>query len=378
MVLVQKWISFHHITGHYFILICLCFVTHMFAVLVEPYVAEGEQILHNPDFKDDMDAWQITGPKALVRASDGVVEINHQSRKQSSSISQCFQRTELGDQMLVGIEAKVSNLTIGNKPWLDARIGMVLYTFQGEELYHLSHELLQRKADAPWGSYKQEISLPRAVEKVCFRISLYGSKGVFQVTNPTLYKARATMGFQLGRGMLMVAWLGFGLYWLKLLVQHYRLRPQGRYLVAAILVMVLGILLPSDWKFSLQWWLFSLLPALKPEFDIYQPDITQWFFYSWLPLHWDLSKFSHLVGYFVLSSILFSERAKSAWILLSALLLAAISSEVLQYFVPGRTPRISDVVVDSLGIIIGWWVGRFYLWCCSNAQRTCSSTKGDD
>jgi VanZ family protein len=38
---------------------------------------------------------------------------------------------------------------------------------------------------------------------------------------------------------------------------------------------------------------------------------------------------------------------------LSALLLLAVATELMQFFVPLRTPRLSDVIVDSSGVSLG-------------------------
>ncbi|MBA7708579.1 hypothetical protein ES703_117481 [subsurface metagenome] len=56
------------------------------------------------------------------------------------------------------------------------------------------------------------------------------------------------------------------------------------------------------------------------------------------------------LGYFL--SLEASPRTKSAWVLISGILLGGMI-EIYQYFLPTRSFEILDLVADSLGILIG-------------------------
>jgi VanZ family protein len=60
----------------------------------------------------------------------------------------------------------------------------------------------------------------------------------------------------------------------------------------------------------------------------------------------------------LLGLLLCFDRALSVGKGVSTLLLLALTSEILQFFVPLRTPRVSDLVVDALGIALGMGLAR--------------------
>lgn len=78
-------------------------------------------------------------------------------------------------------------------------------------------------------------------------------------------------------------------------------------------------------------------------------------------------KTAHLFEYTVLGAVLFSAlceavRTKKAIILtIAAGCLYAVSDEIHQYFVPGRAMRITDVAIDTAGVIVAVLV-MYYLF----------------
>jgi len=65
----------------------------------------------------------------------------------------------------------------------------------------------------------------------------------------------------------------------------------------------------------------------------------------------------HLIEYAVLGILLFRNFRKTSWVIFVGYLYA-ISDEVHQYFVPGRTSKFQDTLIDLLGIIIGLLIVR--------------------
>lgn len=71
---------------------------------------------------------------------------------------------------------------------------------------------------------------------------------------------------------------------------------------------------------------------------------------------WIVRKSAHLVlfallGLFVYNSIDLPKGRKRFLIALIICILYAVSDEVHQYFIPGRACRVSDIVIDGVGII---------------------------
>jgi VanZ like family len=80
-------------------------------------------------------------------------------------------------------------------------------------------------------------------------------------------------------------------------------------------------------------------------------------------LRFDVAKAGHLAVYFVLGALI--DRAMSvrpvrrqAWWVLVLLVMYAITDEIHQSFVPGRTPLALDLVIDAVGGLAGIYAWR--------------------
>lgn len=82
----------------------------------------------------------------------------------------------------------------------------------------------------------------------------------------------------------------------------------------------------------------------------------------WLA-QWIVRKAAHfllfaILGICVYKSLNFGTRRRRVIIALTICVLYAISDEIHQMFIPGRAGRVSDVVIDSVGIAAGQFVIR--------------------
>lgn len=65
----------------------------------------------------------------------------------------------------------------------------------------------------------------------------------------------------------------------------------------------------------------------------------------------------------ILTSIVYKLKAKfhyKGWIVVSGIVIVACIDESLQAFSPGRTPMIQDVLIDTVGGILGYAAYRWY------------------
>lgn len=69
-------------------------------------------------------------------------------------------------------------------------------------------------------------------------------------------------------------------------------------------------------------------------------------------LHYLVRKGAHVFAYFLLAILLYSASRKW-YVALVISVLYAMSDEFHQTFIPGRSGQISDVGIDSMGIILG-------------------------
>lgn len=138
---------------------------------------------------------------------------------------------------------------------------------------------------------------------------------------------------------LMLAW---GLV-LSLLARSWAMRAHAPLGVLVALIIVLwGVLMPGDVKNGLDRWVCELF-AWQPRDSIGV---------SW-------SSLSHGAMFFFLGAILaFLRPDQRGSSLLIDLLILAVSTEVMQLFVDGRTADVADGGIDFLGALIGIGVVR--------------------
>ncbi len=83
---------------------------------------------------------------------------------------------------------------------------------------------------------------------------------------------------------------------------------------------------------------------------------------------WDLvlRKLAHVTEYAVLAALLFRafgggrapSRDRLLWLSCALAVLYAVTDELHQRFVPGRTPALADVVIDAAGAVLFCWLRR--------------------
>ncbi|MCG7900333.1 MAG: VanZ family protein [Candidatus Thiodiazotropha weberae] len=345
---------------HYLIAISLALLSYLFFASVDAYVVDGEQLLVNPDFSHHLAGWRISGDQDLLQVADGTVEIRHDALSQSNTLSQCWDRERFPDRILVGITASTADLVPGVKPWHLAKAGLIGQFPDGSKDYRLSSRLVLLKQDVGWNSYRTGIEIDKSLERICLSIGLLGSKGSFRFKHPLLYPAAIPPTYSLIKNLLLAVWAAVGVIWLIGLVRHYRQRTQMGFMLAMLVAISVGIMMPAELKSEVENWLSLYLPEFTTKQLLTTLGVPYQLPADMLPQRWDVSKFGHLLGFFLLSLILFSEKEKSVWMLLPGLVIAAVVTEIMQHYVPGRTPRLSDVMVDLIGIVAGWWLIRGY------------------
>ncbi len=84
--------------------------------------------------------------------------------------------------------------------------------------------------------------------------------------------------------------------------------------------------------------------------------------FQWLEVYIDgelIRKFAHMLEFtalaFSLGNSIFAtwETKRAVWISLGLTVLCAIGDEIHQIFVPGRAFQLSDILIDSIGAVIG-------------------------
>lgn len=88
-----------------------------------------------------------------------------------------------------------------------------------------------------------------------------------------------------------------------------------------------------------------------------------------------IRKAAHVTEYFILFQLLFLAIGKSvqwpkrAWVALAITVLYAASDEFHQTFIPKRTGLVSDVLIDSLGAVLGMLLNGSIRWLRRRSKK---------
>jgi hypothetical protein len=332
--------------------LALCSLTLIFFSIVNPFDQIGPELLNNADFSQGTNGWELDGSASQAKINDATLTIDHGDERRSTTLLQCWLVESLPRQLMLSAKSSSHNLKMGDAFWHLGRIDLVGYDAQGEGIYR-NTRLISMQGDRDWVFTQRAFDLPPSAVRRCVEISLYSASGQFHVRQLSLKQAEPVAEYDWGRRALLVGWVVLGLWILEYLYKYYRRRVQGRYLLFLLPLVLGGILMPNETRMTIEAQIFSLWSDLgfKPVEESLLGETGVWDLW---PAAWDLSKYSHLIGFFLLSLLLLSEKGVGLLFFIFGLLLLALSSEFLQFFVPERTPRLSDLMVDSLGILLGW------------------------
>lgn len=117
---------------------------------------------------------------------------------------------------------------------------------------------------------------------------------------------------------------------------------------AALVLALLALLLPAADVLAAKIWVASWLPGAR------------WLDQAEFAAHGD--KWTHAILFMALGGLAMgawrsrSQRLRLAWSLLGL----AVVTEVLQAWVPGRSPSLADAVADALGLAVGAGLGGVF------------------
>ena len=341
---------------YHWALLLYCLLDLLAFSQLAPYDPVGAQLLANPHFTHGLQGWRLEGDAQRVQVRDGLLRIDHAAVSHTTSLSQCYLAKGLPGQLLLSAKAASHGVVRGRKSWHEARIDLVGYDAQGEGDYRVRTRLIGLDGDQTWVKSQRVYRNVSDYRKICVEVSLYGATGAFQVRELSLHQARENPSYRWVSLSLLGGWVVLGLWLLKALYEYYRGGPWGPYLLSLFALLLIGVLMPQALRSGLEQQILSLSSHLglvfAPGSTLHHgAGLDLW------PQRWDLSKIAHLVGFTLLAGLLFWERRTGTTERLFGLLLLAMATELLQFYVPDRTPRVSDLMVDALGILVGWGLG---------------------
>lgn len=322
------------------VLLALMAGTIAFFVLFDRYQAVGPQLLVNPDFSRGLEGWALTGRgRAELQSGGGVIL---EVREPGAGVALRQSLPEPGRLRLLRLSGELEARAIDPGPRFWQRGRLVLVSLNAEQrMLPVPHLAADLEGNRSLRTYRKVFTVPREAVDLQVRLQLIGATGRLVVRQVGLYEVRERPEYRRFRSLGMGLWIA-ALAWLAWPYRG-RLRFDRAHLLlyVAFAGVFAGTLMPVEIKKPVEAQVVAVLGALLPLLEHHLNSEN-------------INKTGHFLFFALLAFGLARANAgqRLRGLLLGLVLLASLS-EVLQFFVDGRHPRFTDLLVDVLGIGLG-------------------------
>jgi len=328
----------------------LCSATVVFFNHFPRYLA-GPQLLRNPGFADALTGWQVTGA-GTAEAIDGSLRLDLAEVKGGVEVSQTIKAPPLGSLLQLSCHVKSQAIQPGKRGWELGRVVLVSGDRQGKPIYAYPHLLTALTGSRAWTAATQVFAVAAGVAELKVAAQLMHSPGQLWVKDCRLNKLALSQHFHAWRYVLLTLWISLGAGLLLVWLRSGLSKAQDPVKCLLTMGILAGVLMPGSVKHQVGGWLvrYGLQSAASADVFFQSSDFP----YFDTALHWpdwDMFKLGHF-GLFACLAFVLSVKGSGRRVL-PALALFAGASEVLQLFIQGRTPRLSDIAIDCGGVLLG-------------------------
>lgn len=319
---------------------------------VDRFHIEIEQLLQDNTFSAGSGHWQEKGGNPAVFDATELKMTNKPGG--SHSVFQNVKIDSSGHYQLTFEAGTQEVIPVGEATWKNANV-VVIFRDKAQERIG-SRMLLSLEGSHPLKAYSEIFPLKDILGSVDIAFRLYHSGGNFTIRNPVLSKLGEFSSFIFTKTLLTICW-----FLAAILAIHAIFSVIGNkqkvFLVAVGVIVLLGVLMPNNIMTELTQKIASVLPdeslsTARSMLGHLYGDQT------FVHPGSEVSKIGHFLvftvigffaGWFALSSgVAFS---------IVSVILFALSTEIVQMLVDGRSTRLDDFVLDCVGALLGFALG---------------------
>lgn len=343
------------------LVLLLCLISIGFFEAYPRYQAIGPELLSDPKL-ENLAAWGGSRSQVLADAG-GILLYSGESEDVRSAWSGQTVRGPFPHQLLLlRCEMKTEAVVKGPKDWNTARVVLLSKNAAGKAMYDRPHVLKYLDGSHDWRWVEKAFVIDDDVASIEVAARLNSSSGKFWVRNFSLRPVTIKSRFFEIRTVLQATWL-LVLGWMAvpLLRTSLHSRADAGLLITTAAIL-LGVALPRDLAKVVESILFpEYALAHADHIDRIAADGQFFDFMIRLPPLEGL-KIGHFVLFGILAMLLSSGKPYrlSLSAILAYLLLLALTSEVLQLLIPGRSSQLGDIGIDMLGAVCGLFLASTY------------------
>lgn len=302
-------------------------------LLLPRYEFNDAPLIADPAFENGFADWDVGG--LIVADSDDPGRIVLESVDGGARTSLVRDVALTPGRTLLILSAKVQgeDVVAGPEIWDGARIYLAQLDAAGQPNWRADHRMFNLYGTTDVRNYSRAFSIPAEVETVRVGIELKNSTGRLTVDDLQLSAAERPTAFLIAAGFLVVAWIALILY-----AGYRTLRGISsvriRIALGVTCVLSAAALMVPGYLYE------DTLRDLMSRFGLGNVDVDT---------------IGHGVIFALLAFLVRTGRpADPLWLHAAAWALIAVASEVMQLFTVDREPSLIDLVLDGLGVMLGF------------------------
>ncbi|SFE64031.1 VanZ family protein [Nitrosomonas sp. Nm166] len=323
-----------------FIFFFLTVTTSVSLALVDRYQQVGPDLL--------TDHWITrTSDNNWINISENELNLFSSNPQAGAIVYQNLPIIEPGSVLFFSAEIKCDKVVPGKRPWNLARLSLVQNNGKNDR-WDLLHAIAMLTGTHDWQSYHNFFYITHDTQASRVIAELNHSTGSLQIRNLQLYPVNETQTYLWIREVILFSWGAFFLLLVGSCLFAEKRSVLFRVLLASAFVsIVIGTSLPGYMKESVLHQIESQIDTANPVFRNLAP--------------WDLTKVWHACIFFLLGVALcwMMKKVPFTQIMVIILMMAA-GTEIVQLYIDGRTPLVSDFFIDAAGGLAGIALVRLF------------------
>lgn len=321
----------------FILLVVVTFLAHFH---IERFQSTGAELL--------TDSWSTrTSEKSQVDISKDFIRISSNDPKKVTSVFQYLQQVPHDRLAMLSAEIKSQDVIKGAHSWNTARVA-ITQKIDGTYDQYLPLAIQSLIGTNEWKTHQEHFYIPPDAKTIRFSVELHHATGSLEIRNWHLYPVVQLTSYSWSRDIILYAWSVFFMILISSCFYTQRKNLLLHFLLISFFaVIIIGVSLPGDIK-------VFIFENIDVQIDNANPLLSP---ISALP--WDLSKIGHFIFFlgFGLVLRLLANNA-STWKVLAIIIMMACGTELVQIYIDGRTPLVSDVLIDTMGGALGIFFAR--------------------
>lgn len=340
-----------HLPLKFIVFVALLSATFGFAFQYDRYFAVGPELLLDPDFTEGFASWEYSGPDgSVVIEESGWIRLSSNDPAKFVSLTQVVRGVAQAPLLRFSGEVRTEGVRQGEKGWHAARLILSSHDNEGNWVPS-PHHVVSLVGSHDWKCYGQVFSPADGADTLQASAQLAMASGSMWIRNLSLHAVEE----KTSHVFLQAAGIGLWGMYLLWLISPYFTCARGavwKWAVVASFAMVLtGKSVPGECLVDLQHKgadvSHQILRAASSDSTTPAPHRSAWKAIK-------AANGGHVVLFVLLGVCLVAACPVVSWktIFFDTGILAG-ATELLQFFIRGRTPLFSDWLLDLAGISIG-------------------------